>query len=132
MAKKTLSTRVWERADKLDTVAKWVIFPWLAGEARFSSDKEPVQIVEALRTGRHRIAHPKPMPAEPDLIIRHKNGQLERDVPRDRTLADADHVYQGGGKLLDEFNAKAAQEAVNRTWKALRQLKDSTSCEGLD
>lgn len=80
---------------------------------------------------RNAIAHPKGRQGS-DVILGHKDGRLERDARPEITLAHADRVYLGGGKLLDEFNANTAQDLVNRTSNALRQLRLATSYKGMD
>jgi hypothetical protein len=126
-----LEKPLWDCAEKLDTLAKWVIFPRLAGGAQFDPGKEPLQTIEHLKPVRNAIAHPKGRQGS-DVILGHKDGRLQRDALPETTLADGDRVYLGGGKLLDEFNADTAQDLVNRTCNALRQLRIATSYEGMD
>jgi hypothetical protein len=126
-----LGNWIWERAEKLDPAAKWAILPWLANGAHFSPGEEPVQTVVDLQRVRNVIAHPKGKQLGTDLILGHEDGGVERDVPLETKVADGDRLYVGYGDLLDDFNARTAQEAIDRTLKALRRLRESTQYEGL-
>jgi hypothetical protein len=72
------------------------------------------------------------MQQEFNVILRHKDGALEHNVSLESPVAGGDTVYVAYGKPLYKFNAKAANQFVNRTRKALQQLKDATSYEGLE
>lgn len=129
---KRLEKRLWESTDKLDLTAKWAIISRLASGAQFDPGREPLQTVADLQKVRNRIAHPKGMQQESNVILRHKDGALEHNVSLESPVAGGDTVYVGYGKPLYKFNAKAANQFVNRTRKALQQLKDATSYEGLE
>ncbi len=64
------------------------------------------------------------------MIVRHKDGGIERNAHDEMVLADGDAIYQGYGRLLDEFSADSAERIVSRTLTALRQLRENIFPDG--
>lgn len=76
--------------------------------------------------------HPKSIKVELDIIVCHKDGSLEYNVPDDKVVQEGDSLYLGFGDLLKEFSAEKTHKAIKQTYEALRILRELTIYKGLD
>ncbi|NIU00640.1 MAG: hypothetical protein GWN01_06790, partial [Nitrosopumilaceae archaeon] len=117
----------WQGIERLPPQMKWFMVSRLIGARPFEKGKEPLNTVKTLQNERNKIVHPKAMQLNQDIIIKDKNGKLERDVPldhEDHELKDGDHVYVGYGHLLDKYNHSTAKKSVRRSIGAIIELRD--------
>ena len=109
----------WEGMEKSTTPLKWR----LISDLKFDPTSEPLLTIKEVHRLRNKIAHPKPVQHETDIIIAGKNGLLVSPDDED-VLPEGDiNVYIGCKKLLMEFNARNALTKTRNVLKALIQLK---------
>jgi len=132
VAETVLGPWVWDRLEKVDTPLKWWIVLGLFSKESLDPGREPIQTIHQLHKLRNRIAHPKLLEQGSDIILRHSDGRIERDVPAEKVLQGGETLYMGYGELLDELNAESARRAIDRTKAALCYLNDRAKYPGLD
>lgn len=121
-----------ERVEKADTSLKWYLISTVVCSEPFDQGQEPLQTVLLLQKIRNRLVHPKPIQLGGDVIICHKDGSMEYNVPDDKVIQEDDTIYFGFGDLLKEFSAKKSSEVIKKAYKALSILRELTGYKGLD
>lgn len=127
-----LTSSLWNRVERADTVVKWYLISGIDGRKPFEFSKEPLQTVQHLMSIRNRIAHPKVEDLGDEVIIRSQNGVIIRNVPEDYVLQDGDTILLGLGKLVDEFNWTKSIEAARRCIQAVIKLRAHLTISGLE
>ncbi len=123
---------VWRRIEKMDTTMKWYIISGLDGKKQFDPSKEPLQTIQYLQATRNKIVHPKVIDRGEEIMLISRERKLHRSVSMDKKLEEGDEIIIGHGKLFDQFNAKTAKDALDKTIKALKYLREHLEIVGYE
>jgi hypothetical protein len=149
-----LGKTAWPLLERAQTVLKWFVLSKLLSEEGFLPENEPLKTVQDLKSLRDKIAHPKSMQIDDELIIRLTDGTIieidpksskrrdtfltstgtQADTPADdwntianRPSSDIDTIFEGYGRTLEKFGAKAAKHYVQRGYAAMKELNHQST-----
>ena len=63
-------------------------------------------------------------------MIRSKDGNLQRNVPRDQVLKEGDDVIIGAGELLKDFSYDVLTQQLQKAFAAMKKLRDHMNVAG--
>jgi hypothetical protein len=126
----TFGNWVWERVERLDTPLKWYFASGDCGRTHFDPSCEPLQTVQRLSKIRNRIAHPKIEDMGEEIIIRSKDGTIQRNVPRTQLLKEGDDIIVGAAEMLKDFNYTNTAEELRKAFGAMKEFRDHMGASG--
>lgn len=127
-----LTSSLWNRVEKADTVVKWYLVSGIGDRRPFELSEEPLQTVQHLMAIRNRIAHPKVEDLGDEVIIRSQDGVIIRNAPGDYILQNGDAILLGLGKLVDEFSWTKSIGATRKCIQAIIKLRAHLNISGLE